>query len=138
VLLERHGQAAMTALLAALRTSDPETRLEAVEALREVGGPAAVDPLGMALADPDPRVKRQAVEALAGHDEPEVTGLLAQALNDPNPGFRLEVLDALTDRGEEGLGAIARALADRDPRVKARARELLELTLEPQANAEDD
>src|SRR5712691_9858216 len=66
VLLERHGQAAMTALLAALRTSDPETRLEAVEALREVGGPAAVDPLGMALADPDPRVKRQAVEALAG------------------------------------------------------------------------
>ena len=137
-LLEQHSQAGMAAILAALRKSETETRLKAVEALQEVGGPAAVDILGMALADPDPSVKRQAVEALADHDEPGVTPLLVQALDDPNPELRLEVLDALTDRGEEGLRAIGGALADRDPRVQARARELLDLTAEQEAEAEDD
>ena len=136
--MDQHSQAGMTAILAALRKIDPETRLRAVEALQEVSGPAAVDTLGMALADPDPSVKRQAVEALADHDEPGVTPLLVQALDDPNPELRLEVLDALTDRGEEGLRAIGGALADRDPRVQARARELLDLTAEQEAEAEDD
>ncbi len=143
---------AVPALVAALADDDPRVAGAAVVALGQVADPAglpalldrlgadddapvtdaltrfgegAVDPLRRALRDPRAPVRRHAAEVLGSIGAAGAAPDLAERLTDADAGVRLAVVVALGRlSGETADGAIRRAAASDDPRVRAVASRL--------------
>lgn len=108
-----------------LASAEPDRRLRAYEALFERQGKGAAATLERALADPSDEVRSGALAAAleAGVELPEAE--LQALLADPAPAVRLLVLDAVEARpGRESV--VLAAVADPDPAVSSRARDMLD------------
>lgn len=142
---------AQVAILAALKSPDPERRIGAVTGMKERSGAAVVSTLQWTAAtDADVRVVRAAIDALAGRKSPEsVTALvslaassklrelavsalsrlgddaiewLADGLNHAYMEIRLAVLDALSRmKTPRATDALTMALEDTEVRVRLAA-----------------
>jgi len=93
--------AALPVLSSALRDSDREVRLAAVQ---ELGGlddeRGAIDALSLALGDPDSEIRAEAMRLIGDSEDPRAAHLAQQLINDADADVRDEaqaILDALDD-----------------------------------------
>ncbi len=114
--------AAISALVAALRHADADVRRAAVRALGQLG-PAAISALEQTLAGPDHEVRRRAVEAL-GQIGPEALPSLIESLRNESPPARRAAARALGRLGAKAKAAepaLIVAVNDADPHVQEAA-----------------
>ena len=99
---------------------DPDRRCEAIELIRPRANLRMVQALVPLLADPHPRVRKRAAEAVARATSPDCVEYLAKtALRHPQKFVRMHAAASLRDP------AVAAALSDPDPDVRAAACESL-------------
>jgi len=119
------GRTAFTRRLVPLLLSehDPALRAWIVELAAAFDTPDSAAICSGALADPDPRVRLAACTACARRIGPSAVPLLAERVrDDADLGVRLRALRALGDvDADAALVAVAAALDDPDPAVRARA-----------------
>ncbi len=115
--------------------NDPYVRMNAAEALGEIGDERAVDALIKALGDEDWYIRRAAAEALGNIGDKRAVDSLIKALEDENWEVRLAAAKALGYIGaKEAVDElIDRLLNDSAEEVRVRAAESLGLIGEPQA-----
>jgi HEAT repeat protein len=120
-----------------LESPDPLDRILAVRTLHEERGDVAIAELGRVLvSDHDPEVRMEAVGALAGVVGDEAVTAMAGGLGDREPAVRSQVLERLWERGSGTIPLIGQVLlGDSEPRMRARAAELLAADASPAALA---
>jgi hypothetical protein len=123
-LLERNWAEGMRAIAQALKESDRNHKVAALEALDYVEHPEVFKLVSEALNDSDETVRKAALKVLTDKEGAPVMPLLKGALRDSDPSIRIEVLEALADKGE--LLLVKSALSDMDKDVRERAQDLLE------------
>ncbi len=119
---------AIQALLAAEKSDQASTRLEALQLLdqsSQADERTIFSVLHDALKDEDLRVRSFAIQALASHGGTEAMDDLRQALSDPDPSFRLMVISSVAQK-DEGLPLLHAALSDPDESVSSLATLLLQ------------
>lgn len=98
-----------------------------MESLAELEGPRVLGALAEAARDSDDKVRVAAVAALGAIPHERSTELLLRAFHDLSPHVRKAALGQLKDDGSERVQiAMAGALRDPDPGVRARAARFLE------------
>lgn len=117
-------------------SSDPETRLEALEDILahswEEGGNDIIPTLVTALQDEEPDVRTLALEGLFGIEHPEAEDSIRDAVvkmaeSDPLPEHRVQALVWLTERNPQDAKVLLEyTLTDSDPDIRAFAAGLLE------------
>jgi HEAT repeat protein len=115
--LARAGRAAIPALTQALRSSDPEVRRLAAEALGGMNDPAAVAPLAVALRDPDYRVRRTAATSLGQTGQTSAIPHLLDALADPDGGVGEAAANSLANLGAAAVQPLIARLGGNNPTV---------------------
>lgn len=122
-------QAAFTSGLVAfiLSEQDPEVRAWIVQLAAEFDTADASAIRTGALADPDPKVRMAACTAVARRSDPRGVGMLAERVrDDADLGVRLRALKALGEHADAAApAAVAAALDDPDPAIRARALQVL-------------
>jgi len=116
------AQEALPALLVAVEDDDAHVRQMALAAIGEIGDARATQRLERALRDSRPEVRYQAVIAfarVARDDGPAVAGACARALDDDDAAIRYIAMRVAEEHQIDGEPL-------RDPRLLARARELVE------------
>src|SRR5262249_27235603 len=113
----------------ALKDKQAKVRGEAAAALKQLGpkAGAAVPALIELLQDSDPFVRIEAVAALEAIG-PAAVPPLVRALAAPNDNTRMGAaltLGQFGDRAKKAVGALQKALADKEPRVRAHAAQAL-------------
>lgn len=93
----------MNALAMSLEDTEAFIRLEAVEALRDLGGGPATRVPGKAVSHPDDEVSKAAIAALGEVGKDEATRALADALDDPNTEVRKRAVEALGGIGSRAV-----------------------------------
>jgi HEAT repeat protein len=97
-LFARMGRGeAREALVDALGHPDPDVRMQAVEALADLGDDAAVGSISQLVADPDPEVRKQLAEELGSTGNPAGGPVLQTLLRDESPDVVEETLKSLAD-----------------------------------------
>jgi len=146
------GPRALDPLLSAIRSSRPQVRIGAAEALVPIPDPRAGDALARLVAgDPVDEVRWAAAVAIGEHGDSRLIPPLVQALHDPDKLVRYGAAGALlrlgwtpaggqerTDlrialqdwdhapaEGAEAVNPLTRVLGDRDPGIRAHAVEAL-------------
>ncbi|MFM6758517.1 MAG: HEAT repeat domain-containing protein [Microcystis panniformis] len=110
----------------ALKDSDSDVRMNAVEALVEIGSETAIPGLLKALEDSEGYVRREAAEALGNiGTETAIPGLL-KALEDSDDDVRREAAEALAKIGSEtAIAGLLKALEHSNRYVRRKAAEAL-------------
>lgn len=122
VLGRRGDDAALPALAAELRHADEPVRLAAIEACARIGGSEAAGMLLGILTNASPTAVESIVHGVAtmkgrGIDETLVAGLSRLAVSEKTPRIRILALRRATAHAP----AVAAAVADSDPAVRAAA-----------------
>lgn len=127
---------AITPLLNALNSPDPERRLDALQAFRERGGQeAGVALQWMAAADPEERVTVAAIETLGRLGGQEAIASLLELTLDPgNRHFCIQVLSRQGTLKEDYINAIAAGLHHAHSQVRCSAVEVLKRLQHPYAS----
>jgi HEAT repeat protein len=114
---------AIVLLFDALSDEYEEVRIEAVQALADIGTEPAAQALTAALSDKMPRVREEAVDALADIASDSAIYAIARVItDDPSLQVRHAAIEALADIGGESAAFhLLQALADRDRDVRIRA-----------------
>ncbi|HEX9867435.1 MAG TPA: HEAT repeat domain-containing protein [Candidatus Tectomicrobia bacterium] len=108
-------------LLAAIKSDEPMTRLQALDFLRQsdqADEKIVLSALGEALNDEDLAVKGYAIQALAEREEPGAIEPLRQVFHNPDPSIRMMVLASIAHSGQ-GLSLLEEAVLDADPEVRS-------------------
>jgi MFS family permease len=93
------------------RTSDVETRAEAIQSVGAAGATLAADAVIKALHDPQPKVRRQAAEAIARLNHPEATLELIHQVEEHPDLLEEETIEALGQVGDaRAIPALIRTL----------------------------
>jgi HEAT repeats len=126
LLAEQNRQEAVTFLVEATKSDQPQVRFQSLQLLSQtdqVDERTVLSTLGEAVTDGDETVKGYAVQALAERGGPGAMELLGQALHDPDPSFRRTILEqiARTVPPEQSLPLLQEATADRDEAVRSLA-----------------
>jgi HEAT repeat protein len=122
--LVRRGDAAIPALLKALKSATPAVRALAAEGLGLIGNPASADDLATAVHDADEGVRSQAATALARVGDPRALQALIDTLDDNYDLLQADLtLSAytLSRYGPEALPALAPLLKDEDLSIRTQA-----------------
>jgi HEAT repeats len=106
-----------------VKDSDVRAKLDAIEVMGDSDDPKSIAALGEALHHQNRKVKEAALQALADKKGADVNQMLRRGLNDPDPEFRIEVLEILAERGD--FDSLRKAVADRNPKVRETAADLL-------------
>jgi HEAT repeat protein len=118
------GPAAMTALIAVLRSGSEERRMAVASFLGEIGDHTVVKPLTAALKDSEPTVRAAAASALARINDPALSASLLPLLKDRARNVRvaaiaaigalgdLHALELLMDRARDREWEVRTALAE--------------------------
>jgi len=120
--------AAVAALLEAVRSDQPSTRLEALQLLNQSGNAdeeTVLSALGDGVKDVDPTIRLYSVQAVATRGGPEAMGYLRQALGDPNHSFRAIVISAAA-QNDEMRPLVNEVLSDPDESMSSLAALLLQ------------
>jgi len=119
--------AALSGLLAALKSDQAAIRLEALQLLNQSQADerSVLPALREALQDGDQGLRACAVQALASRGGAEAIHYLREAFHDPDPSFRLTVVSSLGDK-DDGVPLLQDALWDPDPTVSNSAAQLLD------------
>jgi len=113
-------------LVSALDDVDPSIRVDAIEALGDLGDPEGVSALWPVLYCEDAWLKLSAIEALGDIGTDEAAMALGPLLSDVDPEMREAVVDALVDIDTYvAHGYLDQALADSNSNVRATASEAL-------------
>ncbi|RMB62179.1 HEAT repeat domain-containing protein [Tessaracoccus antarcticus] len=123
--LVQHGDVAVPAVLALLRSENPLERRQAAHVLSKIGDPSHVPHLLPVVADADPDVAIKAYRAAASTGSPDVVHPLVARLGDGDAGQRDALSNAMQQLGELGVGALVEALGDGDATVRLHAAEAL-------------
>jgi HEAT repeat protein len=117
---------ALQTLYQALRSDAPEVRRAAIEAAWQLDEAELAEPVARLLDDDDDAVRATAAAALI-KSHPDAGRVLAETLGSPEADARVIAVRALGDRvGKRAHDDIARALGDKDGRVRAAACQALE------------
>jgi len=108
------------ALIAELKSADPDTREAAAWGLATLGGEAAVEPLIARLADPVPRVRGVAARSLGKIGGAKALEPLLPLLDDPDPFVRELAILGLQEVPAEGVAKALVAMLD-DPEMGVRS-----------------
>ncbi len=112
--LRNIGQAAVPALIEALRNDNPNVRAGAAEVLGEIRDPVALPPLLAAVYDSQPEVRISVAVALSEFPNPKAAEAVLSSMRDDNPHVR-EVVARLVNRLKDPRGVEALIVATRDP-----------------------
>jgi len=116
-----------------MSSSNPETRLEAVEMLEEIGDQKAADLLTSLLGDVNEDVRVAAVEALGEIEDPESLGSLMELVNDENENVRVAAVEALGKfENDRALPSLINLLDDESEEVRIEALDALAEFRDPQ------
>lgn len=129
-LAAQDREEAIDALLAAVKSDQSATRLQALQLLNQVAQAeerTVLSTLRDALKDGDPTERAYAVQALAGRGGTEAMGYLGEAARDPDPSVRGMVISSVADK-DEGFPLLEEALSDPDESVSSTAALLLKQT----------
>jgi HEAT repeat protein len=125
---------ALPPLLAALRSPDPERRLDALHAVAERGGADAAGALQwVAATDAEPQVAQAAVEAMGRLATPEAVAALVALTADPT--LRESCMVTLAELGEAQVEDVARGLEHMHPSVRRATVDALARMKNPLASA---
>jgi hypothetical protein len=114
-------------LILDLEDEDSRVRMEAVEALGDIGDSRAVDPLIEALSDEDETVRWKAAVALGDIADPKAVDPLIGALKDEHYWVRKDAARSLGDIGDpRAVYPLIDALKDDDSLVRTAAAEALD------------
>ncbi len=121
--LHRSDRAAMTAAVEGLAAADPRVRRVAAHVLGEMDPDAASESLLAHLHDDDAEVRAAVVGSLARAPTGISRAAIIERSRDPEASVRRAVVEALAGSPEDGESAtaLADALHDADPIVRARA-----------------
>jgi HEAT repeat protein len=108
-----------------LRKGSFRTKLEAIQALGEVGDERAIDALLEALGDDDPDTARAAAHAICARDADYACDRLADALSSPNRRLAETAAAALVHLGEEAVDCLIGQLASLSSQARRLAAESL-------------
>jgi hypothetical protein len=109
-------------LAVGLLTGNPADRVDAVDALGDIGDATALQLLEQALGDPEAEVREAAIAAIAGIGGDEAALALTVTLGDEDASLREETVDALGDiGGEMATRLLQQALDDEQPFIRAAA-----------------
>lgn len=121
--------AALNALLDAMKTDRPDTRLQALQLLdqfKDADQDTVLSALHDAMKDDDSTIRVAAIQALARRGGLEGMRYLQEAfLNDPDPEVRVMVISSVTPDGN-GRNLLYQALSDSDSMVRDSAAQLLQ------------
>ena len=123
VLAERDQQDAITLLLSAAKSDQPERRFQALNLLSQTGQAderTILSALSEALADADTNVKGYAIQALAEHGGPDALEPLRNVLHDPDPAIRMRVIEHVASE-KQFLALLQEALSDEDETLRSAA-----------------
>ena len=109
-------------LVRGLKDPDPEVRVQAANALRELEDPTATMPLVEALGDPCEDVRRASLRALTEVGDRRAETVFIEALREDDFSLRFWGAIGLKKMGcERAVEALIDALKDRDEGVRAQA-----------------
>jgi len=123
------------ALVASIRTEAGHRCSEPIYTLQALGEPS-VPVLIDLLNDNDPKLRQWVISALGGIGPPAKAAVpvLINSMREPDCKARAWIAESLAKVGPEAVEPLARALRDRDPRVRGGAARALEL-MGPRATA---
>ncbi len=103
---------------------DPSLRLQAVEALREIGGVRASEALAGGLNDSKPAVRIEVINSLGYIEADSIVPITGQVLySDTDPEVRLAAVEILAEQDSEVSVVFLRvALEDKNKKVREMAR----------------
>ncbi len=103
---------------------DPSLRLQAVEALREIGGVQASEALAGGLNDSNPSVRIKVINSLGYLEADSIVPITGQVLySDSDPEVRLAAVEILAEQDSEVSVVFLRvALEDKNKKVREMAR----------------
>jgi HEAT repeat protein len=118
--------AAREAIRNMLYDTNPRVRMEAVDALGDIGDRESAPLMTQMLSDPDPNVRREAIDSFADWGHKESSPLIARLLNDPDASVRREAVIALGTLGSSEAGfSISQLLSDSSSSVREQAADVL-------------
>lgn len=119
VLGQRRDKAALPTLLDMTKAGDSAIRIEAIQAVAEIGDASAVPVLVELIKDQDDKISRAAAMALAGLPGSEVDAAIAAILEKPDLMLRTRMLEIAGQRRMAGaLPAIVKGMSDADLSVR--------------------
>ncbi len=131
IALTALGPDAIAQTTRALTSSETEVRLNATQAIAEIGGPSAVVPLGGMLTDASQDVRRVSAAALRDIADERVLPQLASALGDQDWQVYHAARDALANVGAPAVPVLLLAMGNPNPRVSNMASEAVVRIGEP-------
>lgn len=109
-----------------LYDTNPRVRMEAVDALGDLGDRDAAPLMGQMLSDADPNVRREAIDSFADWGHKESSALISQMLSDPDANVRREAVTALGTLGASEAGSsLGQLLSDSSASVRQQAADVL-------------
>jgi HEAT repeat protein len=109
-----------------LYDSNPRVRMEATDALGDLGDRDAAPLMAQMLSDADPNVRREAIDFFADWGHKESSALIARMLSDPDAGVRREAVVALGTLGaSDADSSISQLLSDSSDAVRQQAADVL-------------
>ncbi len=108
-----------------LRKGSFRAKLDAIQALGEVGDERAIDELLEALGDDDPDIARAAAQAICARDLDYACDRLADALSSPKRRLAETAAAALVDLGDRSTECLISTLASLSPQARKLAVESL-------------
>jgi len=112
-------------LVTALKDSNPDTRIEAIRALAEIGNPLATGPLIAAMKDNDYSVKYEAGETLDKIVNSRSTAPLIAGLKDGDSDVRFTIKALLEKIGTPAVDHLITALKDKNSYIRVGAASVL-------------
>ncbi|NOZ01434.1 MAG: hypothetical protein GXP54_06040 [Deltaproteobacteria bacterium] len=111
---------------------DPDVKLAAIGAVKQVHERRAIIAISGLVIDPSRKVKEAAIKALAGTHEKDALEGIEKAVFDDDGSIRMLALDALATLGRsEALDFLSEVIRmEKDPQVKARAEATRKILME--------
>jgi HEAT repeat protein len=119
ILGQRRDKAALPTLLQMTKKGDLSVRVEAIQAVAEIGDASAVPVLAELIKEKDDKISRSAATALAGLPGADVDSAIVAILEKPDPAFGIKLFEIAGQRRmEKAQPALLKGMSDPDLSVR--------------------